>query len=262
MHLYPTFFGAAYLVIPKSYVVIVDRESLAEVLRIEIQRRGLTQEQTAKAVGIAQGTISKLLRRRRPSLHPTDVYRIAEFLPSHERPRLEEALLGAEARQMLKAHRAWLDESLKPYREPLPIAYPGHEPELTRSLPRPAWQWNARGWNVFGPFYVLRSDSEVGPEIQRFEREAAKLGFTTDELTADRFHLAIICVFDPIAGDRGGRVERHYKELQEKGELRAYLKHAFDRELILFKRRSDLQCVQEWGALIREVRPPKYEMEL
>ena len=250
-------YKTAYPVTASTYVDILDRGSLAEVLRTEMQRRGLNQLQTAKVLGIAQGTISKLLRGRRPSLHRTAVYRIAEFLPPHESSRLEEALLGPEAREMLKAHQAWLDESLRPYREPLPIAYPEHEQELTRSV-SPPWTWNLRGWNAFTAYIHLRSDPEAGQEIRRFEREVAKLGFTgdTDNLTADRHHLAFIRVFDPIAGDRGGRVERHYEELRESGELGKYLKHAFDRELILLRRASDLRRGQEWGALLRGVRPP------
>lgn len=248
--------------IPKSYVVIVDRESLAEVLRTEIQRRGLTQKQTADIVGVAQGTISKLLRRRRPSLHRTDVYRIAEFLPSHERPRLERALLGAEAREILKAHRAWLDESLKPYSEPPPHPDPGYEPEVIRRVPRPPWRPNVRWYDVFSACHLLRSDHEAGQEIRRFEHAAAKLGFTADadDLTADRFLLAFIRVFDPIAGGQG-RVERPYEELQHTGELQKYLKAAFDRELVLLHRASDLRRAQEWGSALREVRPRFIKIE-
>ena len=113
-----------------------------------------------------------------------------------------------------------------------------------------------RGYDAFGACDILRSDNEAGQEIRRFEREVAKLGFTTDadELTADRLRLALIHVFDPIAGGQG-RVERHYEELRHTGELRKYLKHAFDRELILLRRESDLRRAQEWGSALREVRP-------
>ena len=65
---------------------------------------------------------------------------------------------------------------------------------------------------------------------------------------------AFIRVFDPITGDQGV-VERHYEELRYTGELRKYLQVAFDRELVLLRRETDLKRAQEWGALLREVRP-------
>lgn len=239
---------------PRSYVDIVDRRCLAGLLDAEMRRRELNQSETAEVLAIPQGDISKLLRGQRARLKRTAVHQIAEFLPREAQPRLEEALLGPEAREVLKAHKAWLDESLKPYCEQqLPIADPEWEPELTRSVPRPQWRWNMRAYDAFGALALLRADLEAGQEIRRFERQAAKLGFTADAdaLTADRLWLVIFRVFDPIAGDRA-RVERHYKELQEKGEIRKYLRHAFDRELVLLKRPSDLQRAQEWGGWYME----------
>ena len=119
------------------------------------------------------------------------------------------------------------------------------------------------GYDAFGACDLLRSDDEAGREIRRFEREVANVGFTidADELAADRLRLAFIRVFDPIAGDQG-RVERHYEELRHTGELGKYLQFAFDRELVLLRRETDLRRAQEWGALLHGVRPRFVKIEV
>ena len=241
-------------------VEITDRWLLAELLATEMRRRSLNLPQTAKHLDIPQGDISKLLRGKRARIALRAFQRIGNFLPQTAQKDLEKTVLRPEARAILKSHDKWLDQALEHYSSGFPLleSDPLRQADVVRALIEPGKvataAFNKRGVFAIVLYCHLARDDEIGPAIKRFEREAAKSGFTLhpNNYSTKRMLLAILRVFEPIINEPWS-LERGCNDLVRTNEMQTYLKAAFKRELILLNRKSDIQRAQHRTA--REATP-------
>jgi hypothetical protein len=211
-------------------VRIVDPGGFAEVLWRGIESdHGGNQSVAARAIGVSQPELSRLLNGRILSLRPQTLAAIQSRLSSANREAMRSTLLSPRA----------LNTALPRYEHWLAAAGPSfllNSGTSLRALAKPEWLKERR--DLFR--HVKRQCPEM---VSAFHDWLAKQRHTED---SGRVNMAWYHILEPLLQwSDSGRIERDWRELSEE-ELSRFVKHGIEREKILLQRSPRLQRAQDF----------------
>lgn len=177
---------------------------------------------------MVRGELGHQIRRK-------TIRRLARLLQGTEQEEeVWRAILGLDGERVLRAHVEWLNREMRPL-----VDSRGRATELYGKARR--------------LLDTIRGIPKYGKVFDHFEEMVSRRGHHPTE--SSRVHLARLRAITPLlAAERSSGMERTWVELDESGDLSAYLRHSLARELILLKRPHDVERARVVGLQIEGAR--------